>query len=709
MSFVQHRRSHLLCLVTTVLIHLQQLEIRAADEGVPIEPIATCLKVINLSPAEADQHFPVRLKGVVTCYIPGSQLCFIQDATAGIYVLPTPWPAELAFGDVVEVQGVTGSGRFSPIVQWATIRRTGQKGDVPLKQVAIEALNTGRFDSQWVQLEGVVQSATFSNDMGTLKLWTGSSSANVLLFGQTNTPANLVDATIQLSGVGGTFYTGDYLSGFGLFVPGAEHMRIISPAEDPFKAPLRTVKSLGWFSQDGGLNHRMRIQGVVTVAWPGEAIFLQDDSGAIRITAAPKADTGLRSGDVVQVAGFIRDFTKIPHVEEAQLRKSGARALLDPPVTPAKQLLSHPPQGQYVSTEGIVLATRSSETGITLVDVQAGNHLISAILRKEPMANLLPGSHIRLTGAWGAPPAELQNQVGPVLWLNSKAALTLMAPPRAGTISTPNLEPTFWFWIGGGFLAVLAVVGIMARRGRQSLAQLETQTEASLRRLADADRELHRLNEGRERLGRDLHDRIIQSIYAIGLNIDDCARSAQIEPGKTSERLKAALKDVNGVIGELRNVILGLETNEIQPREFRTALKSLALALGHEESNRIRLRIDDDALNALTPAQATELVHIAREAMTNSIRHGGAETTTFSLELRDDKIVFVVEDDGRGFNPKSVEGKGFGLRNMAKRSNSLGALFSIKTEEGHGTRVVLDIPRQKQHFSSNEPRTRLDR
>jgi signal transduction histidine kinase len=103
------------------------------------------------------------------------------------------------------------------------------------------------------------------------------------------------------------------------------------------------------------------------------------------------------------------------------------------------------------------------------------------------------------------------------------------------------------------------------------------------------------------------------------------------------------------------------------------------------------------------------LIHIAREAMSNSVRHGHAQTTTLSLHPNADSVRFAVEDDGKGFNPETAEAKGFGLRNMAKRAEDLGAKFTISTQEGLGTRIVLDIPKQKQHFSNSEPRSRIDR
>jgi signal transduction histidine kinase len=248
------------------------------------------------------------------------------------------------------------------------------------------------------------------------------------------------------------------------------------------------------------------------------------------------------------------------------------------------------------------------------------------------------------------------------------------------------------------------IFGALFWSSQKSARQTTAQAKAATEQLQNAERELTKIKEARDRLGRDLHDHIIQSIYAIGLNLED-SRQTLAHPEKIDGRLKAALAEINEVIRQLRNVILGLETSTIQPREFRTALKSLAVTLGLGQSSRIRLDIDQPALDSLSPAQATELVHIAREAMSNSIRHGQAETTTIRLHAERDSLQFSVEDDGKGFNPsatdpKTTDTQGYGLRNMAKRAEDLGAKFTIVAQEGIGTRIVLDIPRQKQHFSN---------
>src|SRR5688572_9306851 len=87
--------------------------------------LTNCLDVLKLPTAEARANRPVRVRGTVTMFLPGSQLFFVQDDTAGIYVFPAIWPKELPVGEAVEVTGVTGAGLYSPIIEQATIRGTG--------------------------------------------------------------------------------------------------------------------------------------------------------------------------------------------------------------------------------------------------------------------------------------------------------------------------------------------------------------------------------------------------------------------------------------------------------------------------------------------------------------------------------------------------------------------------------------------------------
>ena len=683
-----------------VLRSLTQLLLALCLASIPetegaVSPFTNCLDILKLPPEVAQANHPARIRGVVTSYVPSSQLCFVQDETAGIYVFPSPWPKDLAAGDVVEVEGVTGAGRFSPIVQWGRIKPAGEKGRVEPKRIAIEELNTGRYDCQYVELEGVVQSLTRGGDVVNIEVFTGGSSALVLLFDNNNSTTNWVDARVRLRGVAGTFYDDDRLMGFGLFVSDESQVEIIAPADNAFERPMRTTGKLAWFSPEGALDHRIRLRGVVALSWPGDSFFLHDGSGSIRVLA-PDTKASPAAGDVVEVAGFVREATgPSPWIAKGIWKKNGSGKIGDAQIVSVEDLVQRAPNGAIIATEATVLGTRTN-AGISVVLMEHGGQITRAYTG-GPVDEKLRGARVKVTGLWATAPEVLNDRAGPGIWLagtNQIAVLSIASLPLglgpAGNVGTNAA-------LAAG-IGALVIGGFLAWRGYHARGLALAGNRASSERAEALQKEVGQLKEARERLGRDLHDHIIQSIYAVGLNLEDC-RQVLGEPGKAEPRLRTALTDINGVIRELRNAILGLETNAIQPQEFRTALKSLGLTLGDDKANRIRLDIDQGAVDLLTTGQATELVHIAREAMSNSVRHGKAHTTTFSLHMQPESIRFVVDDDGRGFNVEGSEGKGYGLRNMAKRAEALGAKFTVQSQEGAGTRIVLDIPKQNQHFS----------
>ncbi|MGN6386546.1 MAG: ATP-binding protein [Verrucomicrobiota bacterium] len=662
------------------------------------DALTTCQQVLRLSPSEANEGHEVKLKGVITCYVPGSQLCFMQDQSAGIYVYPTPWPKDLGPGDVVEVTGVTGSGLFSPIVQIASIKVIG-KGELPSpKKISIEQLNSGAFDSQYVEVTGTVQSQENRRDHSYLELWTGGSSGQILFFTTTALP-DYIGRTVTLSGVGGTFYYQQKLTGFGLFAQLDSQMTPLTPVNDPFATPIHDISKLLWYSASGPLDHRIHIKGTVLHAPATNEFLIKDESGTILIQT--DKNESLIPGEQVEASGFLRNPISNKWLAHTLVKKTGSRFPVAPTPATLKQLQSGTWNDQFVSIKGTVAAiSKNAQAGSDLV-VSDGD-LFQAVQLSEPPVNDLLGSKVEVQGMLALLPAGRQ-----VLRAGAAANLKVLQPrPKPSAYSSqgsgvPPLLLTALF-------ALPIIPLLWALHFRRRVEQTKTQFAELRRKLEEQKFQLEHLAESRERLGRDLHDHIIQSIYAVGLNVEDCAQLLDREPAKVEGRLKSAMLDINSVIRELRNVILGLESNAIQPQEFRTALKSLALTLGQENSNKVRLDLDQAAMESLSPGQATELIHIAREAMSNSLRHGAASKTVISMRLIDGHIRFEVQDDGTGFNQDAVKGKGFGLRNMAKRSHDLGAVFSISSEFGKGTRIVLDIPTQKQHFSPRESHSRFN-
>jgi PAS domain S-box-containing protein len=216
------------------------------------------------------------------------------------------------------------------------------------------------------------------------------------------------------------------------------------------------------------------------------------------------------------------------------------------------------------------------------------------------------------------------------------------------------------------------------RQSEEALRQSEYQLRLSLRE--------------RQRIGEDLHDDIIQSIYAVGLGIEECRWQLTREPDRVDEQLEHAQTELNRVIQDVRGFIVGLESEVLDGQGFYEALNSLVRIMTHSQSGRFILQAEPAALECLKPLQATHLVHIAREAMSNSLRHAKATETRVTFRACNGSVRLEIKDNGVGFDLATRKASGHGLRNLATRAQELEAELDIQSQAGQGTRVLLILP-----------------
>ena len=196
----------------------------------------------------------------------------------------------------------------------------------------------------------------------------------------------------------------------------------------------------------------------------------------------------------------------------------------------------------------------------------------------------------------------------------------------------------------------------------------------------------------RDRIVLGLHDNTIQTIYAVGLNLEECRKLMEENPGRAGRELERAITDLNEVIRDLRNYIAGNEPQVSPGPEVRKAMGQLVDTMGGSHQVRLSLRLDPQAADRMTAEQACHVLPIAREAMSNTLRHAHAQKCIVSLHLCDGGVRLLVEDDGVGFTADAPAGQGLGLHNIAERAQKLGAKLEIISSPGRGTHIVLDIP-----------------
>jgi signal transduction histidine kinase len=260
-------------------------------------------------------------------------------------------------------------------------------------------------------------------------------------------------------------------------------------------------------------------------------------------------------------------------------------------------------------------------------------------------------------------------------------------------------DAQWWFWHGlrlvGYFLVLLYLV-----RGYQRMVLDLQDALAHTREANDAARrsehELRLALEERERMGQDLHDGIIQSLFALGLGLERCQRLAATQPDEVSKQLGVAATGLKSVIRDLRAYLGGVEPQIVNGRELEAALGLQLRMLQGSQDVEVSFHVDPAAAERVSPHHATELLYIAREAMSNSLRHAQARRASLALELCHGRVRLVVEDDGIGFDRGGVRA-GEGLKNMTARAAKLNAHVTVSSAPGRGTRIILELPEVALH------------
>ncbi|MDX2250738.1 MAG: PAS domain S-box protein [Nitrospira sp.] len=243
---------------------------------------------------------------------------------------------------------------------------------------------------------------------------------------------------------------------------------------------------------------------------------------------------------------------------------------------------------------------------------------------------------------------------------------------------------------------------ILDDQGRATMV-LGASTEITERKRVEAElrqreQDLRRAGEERERISEDLHDGILQSIYAIGLGLEACKPLVADLPKKSAVKLNLALQrtigQLNHVLEEVRNFIAGLESQILDGQDFEAVLRTMVHTLAAPYPIPYRIAIEEAASQNLSTEQAYHVMNIAREALSNSLRHSGATRITVSLKRLRRSVRLSVVDNGVGFNPAGVRDVGHGLANMAARTQKIGGKLTLQSKARQGAKVLVDIPRR---------------
>jgi diguanylate cyclase (GGDEF)-like protein len=274
-----------------------------------------------------------------------------------------------------------------------------------LPLVGLSQMLTGKYDSQWVQVEGVVHSVRQFGKFGrnvTLEIASdGVPFSAVTISDENSDYSALVDARIQIRGVAASLFNrSGQMTGARVFFSGLAAVKVLQPAiASPMELPIQPIGNLLRFSPATAAGHRIHIRGAVTLHWPGRSLCLQ--TGVAGICVETVQSRPLAEGEIVDVIGFPAVSGQTPTLTDATLRSAGPGPPVFPTAVTAEQALHGGHDAQLVEIEGKLIGKDLGAQDPTMV-LSSGDSLFPVILPASPSSMALSrweeGSTLRLRG-----------------------------------------------------------------------------------------------------------------------------------------------------------------------------------------------------------------------------------------------------------------------------------------------------------------------
>ncbi len=237
------------------------------------------------------------------------------------------------------------------------------------------------------------------------------------------------------------------------------------------------------------------------------------------------------------------------------------------------------------------------------------------------------------------------------------------------------------------FLATALLVQAY-RRTHKELLNLNQELEA---RVEDRTRDLARLFEEREQLNRNLHDDVLQSLYAVGLRLEAGRSAPQADAAGLTGLAGQALDQLKLTMKQIRAYIAGPQPAREEQPSLETALPQLVESMTIPSAPRIRVEMERDLAANLSHEQMESILLIVREALSNCLRHSRAREGVVTAQRRNGALRVEIRDDGIGFDPAAARQGLHGLTNMGTRAKAIGADFTIASQPGQGVRIALTL------------------
>jgi len=694
------------------------------------ELLTNAASILALSGEEASRGIPVSIRGVVTAEeSTWSGRFFVQDASAGVFVENIS-DARPSVGDVVEVIGVSFPGGYAPIVSRPHWTKVGVAALPEARPVGVEQLMSGAEDGQRIAISGVVRDAQIEGELLKMDLSSGGYRVSVYAPKSASAdPQQLIGAQVEAKGTPATAYNAPlrHLISVDLYVPFVSDFIVKNPAApDPFSQPLTPLDNIAKYRAGRTLGDRVHVKGVLTYQRNGKDLFIKDASGGLQVKSPQLLHLAI--GDTIDAVGFPEFENFLPVLQDAVFKKASVPHSEVPSASvPTAELLQGLHHAEPITIAGKLLDRLEEEAAATgpvreiktILVLQASNVVFTAESEtSEPsfaLKSIPIGSTIEVTGI-----CFLQSTVeGKILsfqvLLPRSNQVRILARP--GWLTPKHLLNTL------AVALVVLIVGIswtvMVTRRNTALKHLIHERELDQVELQKAHDTLEwRVQERTEqlksqitarkesevqfkatlvertRLAKELHDTIEQTMTGVTLQVNTVGKLVRKDPETAVHHLGLVRNMLRMIRVDLRRSIWDLRSRELQQFDLYNAL----LVSANQIAGSAGIRADVETRGEARPLPEfveETLLRIGQEAVTNTVKHSGANTLKIALEYGEQSIALEVWDDGNGFTPENCAGPNdghFGLLGMAERAKRFGGEILITSSPGAGTKVRVELP-----------------